>query len=126
MFATYSVPGTDIVFACVLFMLCMALAFVVGRVLQLQTIKDDVHNLRLGNVSLCKKLASRQEDIRYVYGQWSDSNVQLNSLWEGVLKNQRLGMTKKHREAMKRYKAKCDAQLSKQISMFMASTDDLK
>lgn len=140
MFATYSVPGTDIVFACVMFALVMALAYIVGRIHKLKEINESIETFKWSRHQLCKmaretdkELEEAKNNLSLCYKAWSDSTADINDSWEAVMKQQRLGLSKKHRAAMVKYKAKCDAKLVKYIDRVystglaeLRAQDDLK
>lgn len=133
MFGTYSVPGTDIVFACIMCALAMVLAYMIGRINNLQEVDNQLRRatgIQLYNI---KQIAQLEADLRSVYTDWSNDLDTNSDHWQKELKRQRVEITKKHRLAMAKYKAKCDAKLVLYIKRVydtglaeLRSQDDLK
>lgn len=123
MFATYSVPGTDIVFACVMCALLMAWAYVVGRTSQLHHIKAEVEGFKEDRKWLCNDLRMAEAECLAYRDSAIAQHEKHAVLMAQFLSVQKRELSKKHRLAMQKYRAKCDARLSTQFE-FMRSANE--
>lgn len=137
MFATYSVPGTDIVFACVMFALVMALAYIVGRIHKLKEINESIETFKWSRHQLCKMARETDKQLVLTEDLLRAANMR-NVLYiersmvmvEEAKKFTASTLGKKHRAAMVKYKAKCDAKVVKHMEtidagrVVISSTND--
>lgn len=99
----YSVPGTDIVFACIMCALAMALAFIVGGLLSTNKLRKTVDRLNYWHEHVIATNERLQAESSYN---------------EGAIIRQ---MRKKHRLAMQKYRAKCDRQVVHHMETYTAN-----
>lgn len=107
----YQVPGTDIVFACIMCALMMALAFVVGDILSRSKLKADVDQLNWFQDKFIQQMWDLEDDLTSERTAHDSQLDAMNELWARMLDDQKKDLAKKHRAAMQKYKAKCDAKL---------------
>lgn len=106
----YQVPGTDIVFACIMCALMMILAYVIGRIYgkkQNQVTHDGMETAYMG---LWKDFCVLEEVHDATV---EDHRRELRHM----LQEQGRALNKKHRLALAKHKAKCDARLSTQFEL---------
>jgi hypothetical protein len=107
----YSVPGTDIVFACIMCALLIALAFIVGKLHGHIKLKEERVQLLRDKEGLCADYNELMEAFHGERARWDYASDSWPQQQAYALLQQKRELTKKHREAMKKYRTKCDAKL---------------
>lgn len=126
MFATYSVPGLDIVFYCIMTALSMLTSYVFGRAHKLEKIKEEIETFKFNRTWLCKELRESEHQNRVTYAAWSNDIDKTTEVWAEALKQQKRELTKKQRLAMTKYKTKCDARLATQFGFMQSTIETIK
>lgn len=124
----YQVPGTDIIFACIMCALCMALAFIVGGLWSTSKVRVTLKQIKVYQIYALRQYAEKCSEVTSLIdalAQQQEHCDLMAELWASqaaaAVKRTKSELTKKHREAMKKYRAKCDRQVVHHMETYTAN-----
>lgn len=117
----YQVPGSDIVFACIMCAIAMVMCFMFGRIHKMSEIKEELEDFKANRTWLCHEWKKAEDALDSTREAWTDSVETINALWAEHFELERKGLVKKQREAMKKYRAKCDRQVVHHMETYTAN-----
>lgn len=116
----YQVPGMDIVFACIMCALMIAVAYVYGRTRKVEEFNEAIKGFIEDRNWLCKDYRELEESFVSERRRWDHEMDMLAITWQHEAQNTKAELAKRHREAMKKYRTKCDRQVVAHMEKYVA------
>lgn len=113
----YSVSLLDIVFACIMCALFMLLCYAIGRTNNNTSLNKKLTAALARKAELNRCWYETRAKLIYANGVIEDLEGVHKLCMDMAIKAEQRELPKKHREAMKKYKARCNAKLARQVDL---------
>lgn len=117
----YQVPGSDIVFACIMCAIAMVMCFMFGRAYSFKSIRTQVMEQGKDLVRYADCINTLNYEMAERHQAWVNHLDIVNDMWTEHFELECKGLVKKQREAMKKYRAKCDRQVVHHMETYTAN-----
>lgn len=109
----YQVPGTDIVFACIMTALLMILCYMIGRIYGKKQNQQELTGTEQAYLGLWNDFCMLEVERDALRDSAITQHTKHVTLMAQCMALQQRELTKKHRLALAKHKTKCDAKLAK-------------
>lgn len=111
----YSVTLLDMFFASVFATVALLMAYAFGYTCKMERLTKALANETAWGMMMDEHAAAVEQAMALSQHKWGTDKWTLEQNYLSALTNQQKELKKHHREAMKKYKARCNAQLAKQV-----------